>query len=103
MFGPIRGPWPDEAWRGWWGDTAPYRHPVFVLTHHGRPPLEMLGGTVFHFVTDGMESAYRQARAAAADLDIRLGGGADTIRQFLRAGLVDSMHLAIAPVVLGDG
>ncbi len=103
MFGPVRGPWPDEAWRGWWGDEPPYHVPVFVLTHHPRPPLEMQGGTTFHFVTDGIEAALERARAAAGGRDIRVGGGAATIRQYLRAGLLDEMHLAVAPVLLGRG
>jgi len=103
MFGPVRGPWPDESWKGWWGDEPPYHVPVFVLTHHERPPLEMAGGTVFHFVTGGAEEALRLAREAAAGRDIRVGGGAATIRQYLSAGLIDEMHLAIAPVLLGRG
>jgi dihydrofolate reductase len=103
MFGPVRGPWPDESWRGWWGDEPPYRVPVFVLTHHARPSLTMEGGTVFHFVTDGIEAALRRATEAAQGLDIRLGGGVATIRQYLRARLVDELHLAISPVLLGDG
>ncbi len=103
MFGPVRGPWPDESWRGWWGDNPPYKVPVFVLTHHQRPPLHMEGGTVFHFVTDGIEAALDQARAAAGGKDIRLGGGVETIRQYLVRQLIDEMHLAIAPVLLGDG
>ncbi len=103
MFGPIRGPWPDESWSGWWGANPPYHVPVFVLTHHSRPPLEMEGGTVFHFVTEGIEAALERARAAAGPLDVRLGGGAATIRQYLQAGLVDEMHLAVAPVLLGSG
>jgi dihydrofolate reductase len=103
MFGPVRGPWPDESWRGWWGETPPYHVPVFVLTHHPRPPLEMDGGTVFHFVTDGFESALEQARAAAGDRDVRVGGGVATIRQYLAAGLIDEMHIAISPVLLGRG
>lgn len=103
MFGPVRGPWPDESWRGWWGDEPPYHVPVFVLTHHARRPLEMAGGTVFHFVTDGIESALRQAKEAAAGKDVRLGGGPSVIRQYLRAGLVDDLHLALAPVLLGSG
>jgi dihydrofolate reductase len=103
MFGPVRGPWPDESWRGWWGESPPYHVPVFVLTHHARPPLEMEGGTVFHFVTDGFESALRQARAAAGGRDVRIGGGVATIRQFLAAGLIDEMHLAISLVLLGRG
>jgi len=103
MFGPVRGPWLDESWKGWWGDEPPYRVPVFVLTHHARAPLTMQGGTVFHFVTDGIEAALRSARQAAGDLDVRLGGGVATIRQYLRAGLVDEMHLAISPALLGSG
>lgn len=103
MFGPIRGPWPDFNWQGWWGDNPPYRVPVFVLTHHERPPLEMEGGTVFHFVTGGIHEAIDRARAAANGMDVRIGGGASTIRQALSASLVDEMHIAIAPVVLGKG
>lgn len=103
MFGPVRGPWPDESWRGWWGDDPPYHVPVFVLTHHPRAPLEMQGGTVFHFVTDGIEAALRRAREAAGGRDVRVGGGVATIRQYLQAGLVDEMHLAISPVLLGTG
>jgi dihydrofolate reductase len=103
MFGPIRGPWRDESWKGWWGDEPPYRHPVFVLTHHARAPIEMQGGTVFHFVTDGIEAALARAFEAAAGKDVRLGGGAATIQQYLRAGLIDEMHVAIAPVLLGGG
>lgn len=103
MFGPVRGPWPDYSWRGWWGDNPPYRVPVFVLTHHARPPLEMAGGTVFHFVTDGIEAALAQAKKAAGECDIRVGGGAATIRQYLKARLIDEMHIAISPVLLGGG
>jgi dihydrofolate reductase len=103
MFGPVRGPWPDESWRGWWGDEPPYRVPVFVLTHHARAPLEMKGGTTFHFVTDGIESALAKARAAAGGKDVRLGGGVATVREYLRAGLVDELHLALRPVLLGGG
>jgi dihydrofolate reductase len=103
MFSPIRGPWPDHSWRGWWGDDPPYHVPVFVLTHHPRPPLAMQGGTTFHFVTGGVEDALASARQAAGDQDIRLGGGVATLRQFLRARLVDEMHLAVAPVLLGAG
>ena len=103
MFGPIRGPWPDDAWKGWWGPNPPYHVPVFVLTHHPRAPLEMEGGTTFHFVTDGIHAALAQAKAAAAGRDVRLGGGVATIREYLRAGLVDDIHLAISPVVLGSG
>lgn len=103
MFGPIRGPWPDESWRGWWGKNPPYHTPVFVLTHHSRPPLEMEGGTVFHFVTDGIHSALERARAAADGKDIRVLGGAATIRQYLQAGLIDEMHLPVSPILLGSG
>jgi dihydrofolate reductase len=103
MFGPVRGRWPDDRWRGWWGDDPPYHTPVFVLTKHARPPLTMKGGTVFHFVTDGIHAALERAIAAAGELDIRLGGGVSTIRQYLRARLIDEMHLAIAPVLLGSG
>ena len=103
MFGPIRGPWPDESWKGWWGDTPPYHTPVFVLTHHPRAPLTMQGGTVFHFVTEGIHAALQRAFAAANGLDVRLGGGAATIRQYLAAGLVDEMHVAISPILLGGG
>jgi dihydrofolate reductase len=103
MFGPVRGPWPDESWRGWWGKNPPYHTPVFVLTHYPRPPLEMEGGTVFHFVTDGIHAALERARAAAGNQDIRLGGGVDVIRQYLLAQLIDEMHLAVSPVLLGSG
>lgn len=103
MFGPIRGPWPDDTWRGWWGENPPYHTPVFVLTHHQRPPVPMRGGTVFHFVTDGIQSAFAQAKAAAGEKDVRLGGGVATIRQYLQAGLIDELHLAIAPILLGAG
>jgi dihydrofolate reductase len=103
MFGPVRGPWPDESWRGWWGDEPPYHVPAFVLTHHPRAPLAMKGGTVFNFVTEGIEAALAQAKAAAGAKDVRLGGGVSTIRQYLRARLIDELHLAIAPVVLGQG
>ena len=103
MFGPIRGPWPDDAWTGWWGDNPPYHAPTYILTHHARPSIELEGGTTFHFVTDGIESALRQARAAAGGKDVKIGGGVETVRQYLRAGLVDDMHLALAPVVLGQG
>jgi dihydrofolate reductase len=103
MFGPVRGPWPDDSWWGWWGANPPYHVPVFVLTHHPRPSLEMEGGTVFHFVTDGIAAALEQARAAADGKDVRIGGGAATIRQYLRARLIDEMHIAISPVMLGDG
>ena len=103
MFGPVRGPWPDDEWKGWWGTNPPYHVPVFVLTHHPRPPLEMEGGTVFHFVTEGIEAALDRAQAAAWGKDVRIGGGAATIRQYLQAGLIDEMHLAISPILLGDG
>jgi dihydrofolate reductase len=103
MFGPIRGAWPDDAWRGWWGSNPPYHVPVFVLTHHPRKPIEMEGGTTFHFVTEGIEEALRRAKQAAGGKDVRLGGGTETIRQYLRARLVDEMHLAISPVLLGSG
>ncbi|KQV60395.1 deaminase [Pelomonas sp. Root1217] len=103
MFGPVRGPWPDETWKGWWGVNPPYHVPVFVLTHHARPPLQMEGGTTFHFVTDGIEAALRQAKHAAAGKDVRIGGGAQTIRQYLQAGLIDEMHLALSPALLGSG
>jgi dihydrofolate reductase len=103
MFGPVRGPWPDESWRGWWGDEPPYHVPTFVLTHHARRPVMMKGGTEFRFVTDGIHSALKQARAAAGDRDIRIGSGASTIRQFLEAGLIDELHLALRPVLLGKG
>jgi len=103
MFGPVRGPWPDEAWKGWWGDEPPYHVPVFVLTHHARPSVTMAGGTTFHFVTDGIHAALERAREAAGERDVRLGGGAATIRQYLQARLVDEMHVAISPVLLGSG
>jgi dihydrofolate reductase len=103
MFGPVRGPWPDESWKGWWGDEPPYHTPAFVLTHHARPVLRMKGGTDFHFVTDGIESALAQAKAAAGGRDVRIGGGAATVRQFLQARLVDEIHLAWRPVLLGSG
>jgi dihydrofolate reductase len=103
MFGPVRGPWPDDDWKGWWGDIPPYHTPVFVLTNHPRASLTMNGGTTFHFVTDGIEAALRRATEAANGQDVRLGGGVATIRQYLRAGLVDEMHLAISPVLLGAG
>lgn len=103
MFGPVRGPWPDESWRGWWGEEPPYHTPVFVLTHHPRPPLEMTGGTTFHFVTGGIHAALEQAKAAAGGRDVRLGGGVATVRQYLVAGLIDELHLALSPVLLGRG
>ncbi len=103
MFGPVRGPWPDENWKGWWGDDPPYHVPVFVLTHHPRASFTMSGGTTFHFVTDGIDKALERAVDAAGGEDVRLGGGVATIRQYLSAGLIDEMHLAIAPVLLGAG
>lgn len=103
MFGPVRGAWPDHTWKGWWGDNPPYHTPVFVLTHHARPPLALQGGTTFHFVTDGIHAALQRATEAAGGLDVRLGGGVSTIRQYLQAALIDEMHLAISPVLLGSG
>ena len=103
MFGPIRGPWPDDTWKGWWGDNPPYHTPVFVLTNHPRASITMEGGTVFHFVTEGIHAALKRATEAANGKDIRLGGGVATIRQYLSAALIDEMHLAIAPVLLGSG
>jgi len=103
MFGPIRGEWPDESWKGWWGENPPYHVPVFVLTHHPRKPLEMAGGTTFHFVTGGIEEALRRAREAAGAKDVRIGGGVETVRQYLQAGLVDQMHLVFSPALLGSG
>jgi dihydrofolate reductase len=103
MFGPIRGEWPDDAWKGWWGDDPPYHVPVFVLTHYARAPLAMQGGTTFHFVTAGIHAALELARGAAGGKDVRLGGGVATVREYLRAGLIDELHLAIAPVLLGSG
>ena len=103
MFGPVRGPWPDESWKGWWGETPPYHVPVFVLTHHAREPVAMAGGTTFYFITGGIHAALEQARAAAKEKDIRVGGGAATIREYLKAGLIDSLHLAISPMLLGSG
>lgn len=103
MLGPVRGPWPDGSWTGWWGEEPPYHTPVFVLTHHARESLRMAGCTEFHFVTGGIQVALQRARAAAGAGDIRLGGGVATVRQYLRAGLVDELHLAIRPVLLGSG
>jgi dihydrofolate reductase len=103
MFGPVRGPWPDESWKGWWGDEPPYHTPVFVLTHHPRPTLKMAGGTEFHFVTTGIHAALEQARAAAGGRDVRVGGGVSTVRQYLQAGLLDELHLAMRPILLGSG
>lgn len=103
MFGPVRGPWPDESWKGWWGDNPPFHGPVFVLTHHDRAPVGMAGGTVYHFVTDGIEAARQRAIEAANGKDVLLSGGVATIRQYLRAGLIDELHLAISPLLLGSG
>jgi dihydrofolate reductase len=103
MFGPVRGPWPDESWQGWWGEEPPYHCPVFVLTHHARKPVEMKGGTNFHFVTGGIHSALQQAKEAAGGKDVRLGGGVATVRQYLEARLIDELHLAVRPVLLGEG
>jgi len=103
MFGPIRGPWPDASWKGWWGNNPPYHVPVFILTHHARPPIEMEGKTTFNFVTGGIHEALDRARDAANGKDVRIGGGANTIRQYLRAGLIDELHMAIAPILLGSG
>src|SRR5262245_14863682 len=103
MFGPVRGPWPDEKWKGWWGENPPYHVPVFVLTHHARAPIEMEGGTTFHFVTEGIHAALERATEAADGRDVRLGGGPATIRQYLRERLVDEMHLAVVPIELGEG
>ena len=103
MFGPVRGPWPDESWKGWWGQEPPYHVPTFVLTHHARAPLAMKGGTEFRFVTEGIRAALEQAKAAADGKDVRIGGGVSTVRQFVQAGLVDELHLAVRPVLLGAG
>ncbi|MES0093911.1 dihydrofolate reductase family protein [Mesorhizobium sp. M0030] len=103
MFGPIRGEWPDESWKGWWGDNPPYHVPTFVLTHHKRDPIAMEGGTVFHFVTGGIHAALEQAKAAAGGKDVRVGGGVSTIRQYLQEKLIDELHLAVSPVLLGRG
>jgi len=103
MFGPVRGPWLDDSWKGWWGDTPPYHVSVFVLTHHARPPLEMKGGTTFYFVTDGIESALEQARKAAKGKDVRIGGGVSTVRQYLAARQIDELHLALMPVLMDEG
>jgi dihydrofolate reductase len=103
MFGPVRGDWKDELWKGWWGENPPYHTPVFVLTHHARSPLVMEGGTTFHFVTDGLESALKKAKDAANGKDVRIGGGVSVIRQYLAANEVDELHLAISPVLLGEG
>lgn len=103
MFGPVRGPWPDDSWKGWWGEEPPYHTPVFVLTQYPRAPLKMAGGTEFHFVTEGIHAALKLATAAAGGRDVRIGGGVSTIRQYLRAGLIDELHLAVRPVLLGAG
>jgi len=103
MFGPIRGPWPDDSWKGWWGAEPPYHVAVYVLTHHARDPLVMQGGTTFHFITNGIHAALEAAKRSAGDRDVRIGGGADTVRQYLRAGLIDEMHLALSPTLLGQG
>ena len=103
MFGPVRGPWPDDSWKGWWGDEPSYHVPTFVLTHYPREPIEMKGGTTFYFITDGIESALEKAKAAAGDKDIRIGGGASTVRQYLQARLIDRLHLVIRLVLLGKG
>jgi dihydrofolate reductase len=103
MFGPVRGPWPDEGWKGWWGANPPYHAPTFVLTHHPRAPIAMEGGTTFFFVTEGIESALEQAKRAAGKRDVKIGGGVETVRQYLRARLIDELHFAFSPVVLGQG
>jgi dihydrofolate reductase len=103
MFGPVRGPWKDDSWKGWWGDNPPYHTPVFVLTHYARPPLMMEGGTTFHFITAGTESALEQAKEAAKGKDVRIGGGVSVIRQYLTADRIDEIHLAVSPVLLGEG
>jgi dihydrofolate reductase len=103
MFGPVRGPWPDDSWKGWWGPNPPYHVDVFVLTHHARDPVEMEGGTVFHFVTEGIDVALEKAKASAKDKDVLIGGGVSTVRQYLQAGLIDEMHIAVSPILLGSG
>jgi len=103
MFSPIRGPWPDEKWKGWWGDVPPYHTEVFVLTHHKRPSFDMAGGTRFHFVTDGCESALRRAREAAKEKDVEIGGGVSILREYLKMGVVDEFDLGIAPILIGAG
>jgi dihydrofolate reductase len=103
MFGPVRGPWPDDTWKGWWGNNPPYHVPVFVLTHYARPSITLEGGTVFHFVTDGIQAALQRATEAAQGQDVQIGGGVETIREYLRAALIDELHLAISPVLLGSG
>jgi dihydrofolate reductase len=103
MFGPVRGPWPDDSWKGWWGDNPPFHTPTFVLTHYERDPIVMQGGTTFYFVTGGIDEALRLAKQAAGNKDVKIGGGVSTVRQYLRAGMIDSLHFALAPVVLGRG
>lgn len=103
MFGPVRGPWSDDSWKGWWGDNPPYHTAVYVLTHHARDPLKMAGGNTFYFVTDGIESALKQAKAAAKGQDVRINGGVSLVKQYLKAGLIDEMHLVMSPVLLGSG
>ena len=103
MFGPVRGPWPDDSWTGWWGEEPPYHVPTFVLTHHPRKSVQMKGGTTFHFVTDGIHSALQRARDAAKGKDVRIGGGVATIQQYVRAGLIDELHLAVRPILMGSG
>ena len=103
MFGPVRGEWPDESWKGWWGDNPPYHAPTFILTHHPRDPIVMDGGTTFYFVTEGIEAALEQAKAAAGERDVKIGGGVSTVRQYLQAGLIDELHFAFSPVMLGQG
>jgi dihydrofolate reductase len=103
MFGPVRGAWPDDSWKGWWGDDPPYHVPTFVLTHHPRDPVEMKGGTTFHFVTDGIDAALQRAKDAANGKDVRIGGGVSTIQQYLRASLIDEMHLVFRPILMGSG
>jgi len=103
MFGPIRGEWPDESWKGWWGDNPPYHAPTYILTHHKRDPIAMEGGTTFYFVTEGIEAALEQAKAAAGGLDVKIGGGVSTVRQYLQAGLIDQLHFVFSPVMLGQG
>ncbi|MGH9572324.1 MAG: dihydrofolate reductase family protein [Candidatus Acidiferrales bacterium] len=103
MFGPVRGPWPDDSWKGWWGDEPPYHVPTFVMTHHPRPPLVMKGGTTFHFITNGIDAALHQAKESAQGKDVRIGGGVATIQQYLRAGLIDELHLVFRPILMGSG
>src|SRR3954465_6235057 len=103
MFGPVRGPWPDESWKGWWGEEPPYHVPTFVLTHHPRKSLEMNGGTTFHFVTDGIDAALQRAKDVAKERDVRIGGGVATIKQYLSAKLIDELHLAVRPILMGSG